>query len=437
MSSDGVLTSTDDPITDVPMARSPDGYASLSAMTDVVTQQKQFLSDKVAHFTESVIREMTRQAMLHGAINLAQGFPDFSAPSEIKIAAQEAIGADVNQYAITWGAKSLRGAIARQIQAWQGVAVDPEKQVTVCCGSTEAMISTLLAVCNAGDEVVIFEPYYENYGPDSILSGAKPRFVKLRPPHEPKGEWTFDERELRAAFHKHTKAIIVNTPNNPTGKVFTRAELELIRDLCVEFDVLAITDEIYEHILYDGTKHISMASLPGMEERTITINGMSKNYSVTGWRVGWTVAPPRITDAIRKVHDFLTVGAPAPLQEAGVSALSLPESYYAKLAEGYRKRRDRLVPALEAAGFRCFLPRGAYYVMTDISAFGYADDVAFTKYLVSDVGVAAVPGSSFYRDPRDGARQVRFAFCKRDETLDEAAKRLKQVHPLGAAGRRS
>jgi len=406
-------------------------------MTDVVTQQKQFLSDKVAHFTESVIREMTRQAMLHGAINLAQGFPDFSAPSEIKIAAQEAIGADVNQYAITWGAKSLRGAIARQMQAWQGVAVDPEKQVTVCCGSTEAMISTLLAVCNAGDEVVIFEPYYENYGPDSILSGAKPRFVKLRPPHEPNGEWTFDERELRAAFHKHTKAIIVNTPNNPTGKVFTRAELELIRDLCVEFDVLAITDEIYEHILYDGTKHISMASLPGMQERTITINGMSKTYSVTGWRVGWTVAPPRITDAIRKVHDFLTVGAPAPLQEAGVSALSLPESYYAKLAEGYRKRRDRLVPALEAAGFRCFLPRGAYYVMTDISAFGYADDVAFTKYLVSNVGVAAVPGSSFYRDPKEGAQQVRFAFCKRDETLDEAAKRLKQVHPLGVAGRRS
>jgi aspartate/methionine/tyrosine aminotransferase len=396
-------------------------------MTDLVTQQKHFLSDKVAHFTESVIREMTRQAMLHGAINLAQGFPDFSAPAEIKVAAQEAIGADVNQYAITWGAKSLRGAIARQMQAWQGVAVDPEKQVTVCCGSTEAMISTLLAVCNAGDEVVIFEPYYENYGPDSILSGAKPRFVKLRPSQEPKGEWTFDERELRAAFHKHTMAIIVNTPNNPTGKVFTRAELELIRNLCVEFDVLAITDEIYEHILYDGTKHVSMASLPGMEDRTVTINGMSKTYSVTGWRVGWTIAPPRITDAIRKVHDFLTVGAPAPLQEAGVSALSLPESYYAKLAEGYRKRRDRLVPALEAAGFRCFLPRGAYYVMTDISAFGYADDVAFTKYLVSEVGVAAVPGSSFYRDPRDGAQQVRFAFCKRDETLDEAAKRLKQI----------
>jgi aminotransferase len=291
------------------------------------------------------------------------------------------------------------------------------------------MISTLMAVCNAGDEVVIFEPYYENYGPDSILSGAKPRFVKLRPPSAPGGEWTFDERELRSAFHKHTKAIIVNTPNNPTGKVFTRTELELIRDLCVEFDVLAITDEIYEHILYDGTKHISMAALDGMEERTITINGMSKTYSVTGWRVGWTIAPPRITDAIRKVHDFLTVGAPAPLQEAGASALSLPGSYYVNLAEGYRKRRDRLVPALEEAGFRCFLPRGAYYVMTDISRFGYADDLAFTKYLVSEIGVAAVPGSSFYRDPKDGAHQVRFAFCKRDETLDEAAKRLRKLKP--------
>ena len=396
-------------------------------MSEVSAQSKHFLSDRVSHFTESVIREMTRQAMLHNAVNLAQGFPDFPAPAEIKRAAQDAIAADVNQYAITWGAKSLRGAIARQMQAWQGIPVDPETQVTVCCGSTEAMISTLMAVCNAGDEVVIFEPYYENYGPDSILSGAKPRFVKLLPPQAPKGEWTFDEHELRAAFHKQTKAIIVNTPNNPTGKVFTRAELELIRDLCVEFDVLAITDEIYEHILYDGTRHISMASLDGMQDRTITINGMSKTYSVTGWRVGWTIAPPKITDAIRKVHDFLTVGAPAPLQEAGAAALSLPPAYYVNLAEGYRKRRDRLVPALEEAGFQCFLPRGAYYVMTDISVFGFADDVAFTKYLVSEIGVAAVPGSSFYRDPRDGARQVRFAFCKRDETLDEAARRLRKL----------
>jgi aspartate/methionine/tyrosine aminotransferase len=396
-------------------------------MADVVIQPKHFLSDKVEHFTESVIREMTRQAMLHGAVNLAQGFPDFPAPAEIKRAAQEAIAADVNQYAITWGAKSLRNAIARQMQEWQGIAVDPETQITVCCGSTEAMISTLLAVCNKGDEVVIFEPFYENYGPDSVLSGAKPVFVKLRPPTTADGEWTFDERELRAAFHHQTKAIILNTPNNPTGKVFTRVELELIRDLCVEFNVLAITDEIYEHILYDGTQHISMASLEGMNERTVTINGLSKSYSVTGWRVGWAVAPPAITNAIRKVHDFLTVGAPAPLQEAGAAALALPRAYYDNLANGYRARRDRLIPGLTEAGFRCFRPRGAYYVMTDISAFGFTDDVGFTKYLVKEIGVAAVPGSSFYNDPRDGAKQARFAFCKRDATLDEAGRRLRKL----------
>jgi aminotransferase len=305
--------------------------------------------------------------------------------------------------------------------------VDPEREITVCCGSTETMISALLAVCNAGDEVVIFEPFYENYGPDAILSGAKPRFVKLRPPATPNGEWTFDEHELRAAFHNQTKAIIVNTPNNPTGKVFSRTELELIRDLCVEFNVLAITDEIYEHILYDGTRHISMAVLEGMRDRTITINGLSKTYSVTGWRVGWAVAPPAITDAIRKVHDFLTVGAPAPLQEAGASALGLPASYYQELAERYRRRRDRLIPVLGEVGFRCFLPRGAYYVMTDISAFGYENDIEFSKYLVKEIGVATVPGSSFYNDPRDGAQQVRFAFCKRDETLDAAGGRLRKL----------
>jgi aspartate/methionine/tyrosine aminotransferase len=393
------------------------------------TTQKQFLSDKVGHFTESVIREMTRQAMVHGAVNLAQGFPDFPAPAEIKRAAQEAVASDVNQYAITWGAKNLRNAIGRQMKVWQNIDVDPEKEVTVCCGSTEAMISTLLAVCNAGDEVVIFEPFYENYGPDSVLSGASPKFVKLRPPQEDGSEWTFDEKELRRAFAKHTKAIILNTPNNPTGKVFTRAELELIRDLCLEFDVLAITDEIYEHILYDGTEHISMASLEGMRDRTVTINGMSKTYSVTGWRVGWAVAPEKLTNAIRKVHDFLTVGAPAPLQEAGASALSLPPAYYEKLAEGYRVRRDHLMPALTAAGFKCFRPRGAYYVMTDISGFGFQDDVSFARYLVQEIGVAAVPGSSFYRDPKDGAEQVRFAFCKKPGTLDEAARRLSKLQP--------
>jgi aminotransferase len=408
-------------------------------MTLVSAHPKHFLSDKVEHFTESVIREMTRQAMQYDAVNLAQGFPDFSAPAEIKRAAQDAIAADVNQYAITWGAKSLRAAIARQMQEWQGIEVDPEKEIVVCCGSTEAMIATLLAVCNKGDEVVVFEPFYENYGPDAILSGAKPRFVSLRPPQASKGEggggggeWTFDEQELREAFqHKtaqhHTKAIILNTPNNPTGKVFSRKELELIRDLCVEYNVLAITDEIYEHILYDGSEHISIARLDGMRERTITINGLSKSYSVTGWRVGWAVAPPAITNAIRKVHDFLTVGAPAPLQEAGAAALSLPASYYRELAERYRTRRDHLIPALEKAGFCCYRPRGAYYVMTDISAFGFANDVQFAAHLVKDIGIACVPGSSFYKHPKDGSQQVRFAFCKKPETLDEAARRLEKL----------
>ena len=396
-------------------------------MADAAVHTKHYLSERVEHFTESVIRDMTRQALLHGAVNLAQGFPDFPAPAEIKRAAEQAVAADVNQYAITWGAKNLRNAIARQMRAWQGIPVDPETQITVCCGSTEAMISTLLAVCNPGDEVVIFEPFYENYGPDAILSGAKPVFVKLHPPSAPDGEWSFDERELRAAFHRHTKAIILNTPNNPTGKVFSRAELELIRDLCVEFNVVAITDEIYEHIIYDGTQHISIASLEGMSDRTVTINGLSKTYSVTGWRVGWAVAAPNITNAIRKVHDFLTVGAPAPLQEAGAAALALAPSYYQSLAASYCERRNRLMSALAEAGFRCFRPRGAYYVMTDISSFGFENDLAFVKYLVQQVGVAAVPGSSFYHHPRDGAQQVRFAFCKRADTLDEAGRRLKKM----------
>ncbi len=396
-------------------------------MAHVSSYPKHFLSDKVEHFTESVIREMTRQAMQYNAINLAQGFPDFSAPEEIKRAAQQAIANDHNQYAITWGAKSLRNAVSRHMQEYQGLEIDPEGEIVVCCGSTEAMIATLLAVCNKGDEVVVFEPFYENYGPDSILSGAKPRFVSLRPPHNHEAEWTFDEQELREAFQHHTKAIILNTPNNPTGKVFSRKELELIRDLCVEYNVLAITDEIYEHILYDGAKHISMATLEGMRDRTITINGLSKSYSVTGWRVGWAVAPPEITNAIRKVHDFLTVGAPAPLQEAGAAALTLRATYYGDLAQKYRTRRDHLIPALEKAGFHCYRPRGAYYVMTDISGFGFGNDVEFAQYLVKEIGVACVPGSSFYKHPKDGSQQVRFAFCKRPETLDQAAERLHKL----------
>jgi aminotransferase len=383
-------------------------------------------SAKAARFTESVIRDMTRLANLHGAVNLSQGFPDFPAPEEVKEAARRAISGDINQYAITWGARSLREAIAAKFTRLYGVPVDPEREVTVTCGSTEAMIATLLAVLDPGDEVVVLEPFYENYGPDAVLSGAVPRFVKMRPP-----DWTFDRDELRGAFSVKTRAIIVNTPNNPTGKVFTREELEFIAGLCREHDALAITDEIYEHILYDGAVHIPMASLPGMAERTVTINGMSKTYSVTGWRVGWAIAPPVLTAAIRKVHDFLTVGAASPLQEAGAIALALPDEYYRAMAAAYTRRRDRLVPILQRAGFRTHVPRGAYYVMTEIDGLGWNDDVAFARHLVEEVGVAVVPGSSFYRDPADGRRQVRFAFCKKDATLDEAERRLSRLTARG------
>jgi aminotransferase len=380
------------------------------------------LSAKAGRFTESVIREMTRLALRHGAVNLSQGFPDFPAPAEIKRAAQDAIAADINQYAITWGAKSLRNAIAENFQRTQGIAVDPEREITVCCGSTEAMMSAMMAIINPGDEVVVFEPFYENYGPDAILSGATPRFVKLHPP-----DWTFDPEELAAAFGPATKAIIVNTPNNPTGKVFERTELERIRDLCVQWNTFAVTDEIYEHMLYDGARHISLATLDRMRERTITINALSKTYSVTGWRVGWAIAAPEVTAAIRKVHDFLTVGAAAPLQEAGAVALQSPPTYYESLAREYSARRDRLTGILTAAGFRCFKPRGAYYIMTDISAFGFPDDVAFANHLVTEIGVAAVPGSSFYRNPADGRTHLRFTFCKTEKTFQAAAERLAKL----------
>ncbi len=377
---------------------------------------------KAERFTESVIREMTRLAAKHRAVNLSQGFPDFAAPEEVKEAARRAITADVNQYAITWGAKSLRDAIAAKFERLYGVPVDPEREITVTCGSTEAMIAALLAILDPGDEVVVFEPFYENYGPDAILSSATPRFVRLRAP-----DWSFDPAELAAAFNDKTRAIIVNSPNNPTGKVFSPAELKSIADLCQKHDVVAVTDEIYEHILYDGAEHVPMATLPGMKDRTITINGMSKTYSVTGWRVGWTIAPPRVTDAIRKVHDFLTVGAAAPLQEAGALALALPDSYYSEMAAGYARRRDRLVAMVEKVGFRVHRPKGAYYVMTEIDGFGWDDDVAFARHLVEEIGVAVVPGSSFYRDPRDGRFQVRFAFCKKDTTFDEAERRLAKL----------
>jgi len=381
--------------------------------------QRKKTSRKTDRFTESVIREMTRLAMEYDAINLAQGFPDFPAPEEIKRAAIEAIRADINQYAITWGARAFREAIAEKVRWYLGLEVDPEREITVTCGSTEAMIASMLAVVDPGDEVIIFEPFYENYGPDAILAEARPRYVPLYPP-----DWHFDPDELRAAFTPRTKAIVINTPNNPTGKVFTREELELIAALCHEWDVIAITDEIYEHILYDGAEHIAIATLPGMRERTITINGLSKTYSVTGWRIGYAIAPPELTAAIRKVHDFLTVGAAAPLQEAGAVALRLPRSYYERLAAEYAARRDRLLRALEAAGFGVYKPRGAYYIMTDISRFGFEDDVTFAQYLVREIGVAVVPGSSFYENPEKGRQQVRFCFCKTEATLEAAAERL-------------
>jgi aspartate/methionine/tyrosine aminotransferase len=381
-------------------------------------------SAKAARFTESVIREMTRLAHLHGAVNLSQGFPDFPAPEEVKEAARRAVTSDINQYAITWGTRSLRQAIAAKFERLYGVPVDPEREVTVTCGSTEAMIATLLAVLDPGDEVVVFEPFYENYGPDAILSGAQPRFVRLRPP-----EWSFDPDELARAFSARTRAVIVNTPNNPTGKVFTRAELEAVAELCRRHDALAITDEIYEHILYDGAVHVPMATLPGMAERTVTINGMSKTYSVTGWRVGWAVAPPVLTAAIRKVHDFLTVGAAAPLQEAGAVALTLPDRYYRELAQAYTVRRARLLAILERVGLRPYRPAGAYYVMTETAGLGWDDDVAFARHLIETVGVAVVPGSSFYQDPADGRCQIRFAFCKKEETLAEAERRLAKLEP--------
>jgi aspartate/methionine/tyrosine aminotransferase len=377
------------------------------------------VSQKSLRFTESVIREMTRLAQQHGAVNLSQGFPDFPAPDVIKEAATRAVMADVNQYAITWGAKSLRDALVAKQKRFTGLVFDPEREVTVCCGATECMASVMMALVDPGDEVIVFEPYYENYGPDAILSGAVPRFVRLREP-----DWSFDPAELAAAFNARTRAIVVNTPNNPTGKVFSRPELEQIAALCRKWDAIAVTDEIYEHILYDGAEHVSMASLDGMRERTVTVSGLSKTWSVTGWRVGWCLAPPDLTGAIRKVHDFLTVGAPAPLQEAAAVALAMPAEYYGKLADSYRERREYLVPVLERAGFKPFRPRGAYYVMTDISDFGFPDDVSFARWLVAEVGVAAVPGSSFYSDPAAGSQRLRFHFARKRETLEAAAERL-------------
>lgn len=404
---------------------------------------KNRISKKAASFTESVIREMTREALKYGAVNLGQGFPDFAAPEDIKQKAMEAIADDHNQYAITWGVKSFRDAIAEKTKWFLGLDIDPETEITVTCGSTEGMIAGMMATVDAGEEVIVFEPFYENYAPDAILSDAKPVHVPL---YQTETGWHFEKDELRAAFNENTKAIIICNPNNPTGKVFSREELEFIAELCQEFDVICFTDEIYEHIIYETENgkrkmendeiqnpkskirnHICMAQIDGMRERTVVVNSLSKTYSVTGWRVGYCIAPPDISSAIRKVHDFLTVGAANPLQHAGAYALSLPESYYAGLQKEYQSKRDFIVPVLQENGFKCEMPQGAYYVMTDVSDFGFANDVEFTKFLIREIGVAVVPGSSFYHDKSLGSQKVRFCFCKKDETLEAAAERLQKL----------
>src|SRR5205085_4572988 len=380
-------------------------------------------SQKSRAFSESVIREMTRLCLAeHGTdcVNLAQGFPDFAAPTALKEAAVDAIRRDFNQYATTWGAKVMRDAIAEKQRRFRGMAVDPETEITVCCGVTEAMLSTILAVVDPGDEVIIFEPFYENYGPDCILSGATPVVIPLVPP-----DWRFDPEQLRQAFSAKTRAIIINTPHNPTGKVYTREELGFIGSLCQEFDTLAITDEIYEHLVYRG-EHLSIATLDGMRERTVTINGLSKTYSVTGWRLAYTIAPADITNAIRKVHDFVTVGAPHPLQVAAATALRFPDRYYIDLLNAYRERREFMLEILDGAGFKAYPPDGAYYVMTEIDSFG-EDDVALAHRMVKDIGLATVPGSSFYLDPARGRQQIRFSFPKKMDTLRRAADRLKTL----------
>jgi aspartate/methionine/tyrosine aminotransferase len=376
---------------------------------------------RTATFNESVIREMTRVAHQYGAINLAQGFPDFPMPEPMKEAACAAINGDVNQYAITWGSPPLRLAIAEKYRRWYDLPVDPEQEVTVTCGATEAMAATFLALVDPGDEVIVFEPFYENYGPDTILAEARPVFVPLEPP-----DWRLDPDRLRAAFSDRTKAIVLNTPHNPTGRVFTREEISLVAELCVAHDAWAITDEIYEHIRYAGNHH-PIATWPGMRERTVTISGLSKTFSCTGWRLGYAVAPARETTAIRKVHDFLTVGAPAPLQAAGAVGMAFDAEYYNHLALEYRERRDLLCGALADAGFTFSVPEGAYYVLADYSAMSDSDDPAFSRWLASEVGIATVPGSSFYHDRTAPRRVVRFAFCKRRETLERAAERLARV----------
>ena len=387
------------------------------------------LSEKSTRFTESVIRGMTQLCLQHDAINLSQGTPAYQPPPEVKAAAIEAIQEGYNQYSITWGAPAFREAIAEKMTQFNRIPTDPDRNVTVTCGSTEGMLSALLAVINPGDEIIIFEPFYENYGPDTIISGATPVYVALQETPTPDGtiHFTYDPTALRDAFSTNTKAIVINTPNNPLGKVFTQSELQEIADLCCEYDCLAITDEIYEHMIYEGKSHMSIGSLPQMRDKTITVSGLSKTYSMTGWRLGYVVAPEVLTDAIRKMHDFLTVGAPHPLQRAGVAALNLPQRYYETLIAKYDKNRRYLVENLTEAGFRCHTPEGAYYIMTDITDFGFPDDTTFAHWLVKEIGVGGVPGSSFYSRPHLGQTKFRFMFSIADDTLTTAVDRLMQI----------
>ena len=381
-------------------------------------QTRPSVSSKTASLSESVIREMTRLADKHGALNLAQGFPDFAAPADIKAAAVKAIQDDYNQYAVTWGSPNLRRAISEKAEWFNGIHSEPDKNVTVTCGSTEAMMATVMALAEAGDEVIIFEPSYENYTPSTVFAGATPRPVPMGP------DFGLDEEALKSAFSTRTKLVIVNTPHNPSGKVLTIDELRVIGDLCEDYGSVAVTDEIYEHILYDGRKHVSLASLGSMAERTVTISGVSKTYTATGWRVGYTIAPAHLTDAIRKVHDYMTVCAPAPMQEASAYALRLPKSFYADLAKSYQQKRDLISAGLKEIGFEFFMPEGAYYILADFARLSALDDKKFAYSMTTDCGVAVVPGSSFFSGGKKGRTKVRFSYSKKDSTLKEAVAKM-------------
>jgi aminotransferase len=375
------------------------------------------IARRLNHFTESVIREMTRVANQHGAINLSQGFPDFDPPEELIAAAERALREGYHQYAITWGAPRFRQALARKQTRFMGLDIDPDAHLVVTCGSTEAMIVAMLTACNPGDKVIVFSPFYENYGADTILCGAEPIYVPLQPP-----AFTFDPDELRRAFRQGVKAIVLCNPGNPTGRVFSRAELQCIAELAQEHDAFVLTDEVYEHIVYAPHRHTYIAGLPGMFERTLSCSSLSKTYAVTGWRLGYVIAAPQIIAGARKVHDFLTVGAANVLQEAAVTALEFPDAYYTQLAADYTHRRDLFLPYLDRLGLKYTPPEGAYYVLVDISPFDYASDTDFCLWLAKEIGVAAVPGSSFFREPVN--HLIRFNFAKRDETLIAAGERL-------------